>query len=116
VIICSYTGIHFVDVNCDPKTLVISIALNDLSYETEQFVNKVIEYDKGLFLAVAWDNNKFIFIDNKLESVDSIILHPKNDNFNIRCWGLEKVPDFDLKKCPFIVARDNIGIVLIDVA
>lgn len=43
-------------------------------------------------------------------------MHPKKDNYSVRCWGLELVPDFDIKKCPFAVARDNLGIVLIDIS
>ena len=65
LLICSYTGIHFSKVYNDPNTLTISLHLSDLSYETEQFVNKVIEYDHGYFLAAAWDNNKYIFIDHE---------------------------------------------------
>ena len=41
-----------------------TLVLRDISYETEQFVNRIIEYDKEKYLAVSWDNNKFIFIDN----------------------------------------------------
>lgn len=43
-------------------------------------------------------------------------MHPSKDNYSVRCWGLELVPDFDLKKCPFVLARDNIGLVLINVS
>ncbi len=35
-------------------------------------MNKVIEYDANKFLGVAWDNNKFIFIDHSKEQVISI--------------------------------------------
>ncbi len=87
-----------------------------MSYETEQFVNKVIEYETGHFLAVAWDNNKYIFIDHTREVIEQIIMHPSKDNYSVRCWGLELVPDFDLKRCPFVLARDNIGLVLINVS
>ncbi len=65
MLVCSYTGIHFVKVYNDPKTLTMSLHLSELSFETEQFVNKVIEYDHGHFLAAAWDNNKYIFIDHE---------------------------------------------------
>ena len=103
------------DVKCDSKSFAFSVSLSELSYETEQFVNKVIEYREGQFLAVAWDNNKFIFIDHLKERIEQIIMHPKKDNYSVRCWGLELVPDFDIVKCPFAVARDNVGIILIDI-
>ena len=32
-----------------------------------------------------------------------------------RCWGMEKVPGFSFSKLPFVLCRDNTGIVLIDV-
>jgi hypothetical protein len=66
-------------------------------------------------LAVAWDNNKFIFIDNESESITCILNHPTSEKQNIRCWGLAKVSDFDINKCPFVISRDNIGYVLINV-
>lgn len=69
-LICSYTGVHFLNIKCDPKTVIFSVSLSDLSYETEQFVNKVIEYETGHFLAVAWDNNKYIFIDHTREVIE----------------------------------------------
>jgi hypothetical protein len=37
------------------------------------------------------------------------------DKFNIRCWGLSKVADFDMISNPWIIARDNTGYVLINV-
>ena len=107
---------HFLNVRCDPKSFAFSVTLSELSYETEQFVNKVIEYREGHFLAVAWDNNKYIFIDHLKERIEQIIMHPRKDNYSVRCWGLELLPDFDLKTCPFAIARDNIGIVLIDIS
>lgn len=67
-------------------------------------------------MAVAWDNNKYIFIDHLKERVEQIIMHPRKDNYSVRCWGLELMPDFDMKTCPFAIARDNIGIVLIDIS
>lgn len=67
-------------------------------------------------MAVAWDNNKYIFIDHPQERIEQIIMHPKKDNFSVRCWGLELVPDFDMKKCPFALARDSVGLVLIDIS
>jgi hypothetical protein len=49
----------------DDKTLTMQLIQDDLSYETEQFVNRVIEYEHNKFLAASWDNNKFIFIDHE---------------------------------------------------
>lgn len=37
------------------------------------------------------------------------------NKFNIRCWGLQKVADFDVNRNPFILSRDNTGYVLINV-
>ena len=34
---------------------------------------------------------------------------------NTRCWGLMKIPNFDIEDLPFLMARDNTGLVLIDV-
>lgn len=112
---CSYTGVHFVQLKTDSKTLTMQLILNDLSYETEQFVNRVIEFEFGKFLAVSWDNNKFIFIDHNQESIIAILSHPMPDKFNIRCWGLQKVADFDVVKNPFILSRDNTGYVLLNI-
>lgn len=50
-----------------------------MSYETEQFVNRVLEYEEDKFIAVAWDNNKYIFIDNKAENITHILAHPLSD-------------------------------------
>ena len=49
----------------EEKTLKMMIMLQDLSYETEQFVNRIMEYDTNKYMAVSWDNNKFIFIDHR---------------------------------------------------
>lgn len=35
VVVCSYTGVHFVQMKTDNKTLTMQLILNDLSYETE---------------------------------------------------------------------------------
>ena len=75
----------------------MSLELQDVSYETEQFVNRVLEYDEDKFIAVAWDNNKYIFIDNKAENITQILAHPLQDKTNLRCWGLAKVGDFDIE-------------------
>jgi hypothetical protein len=78
-------------------------------------VNRVLEYEQDKFLAVSWDNNKFIFIDHKLEAIVGILAHPMPEKFNIRCWGLAKVADFDINRNPFIMSRDNTGYILINV-
>lgn len=67
------------------------------------------------FLAVSWDNNKYIFIDHDEEAIVNILAHPMQDKYNIRCWGLAKVADFDMMKNPWIMSRDNTGYVLINV-
>ena len=72
IVVCSYTGVHFVKMVPDDQ----SLKLQDISYETEQFVNRVLEYDKEQYLAASWDNNKFIFVDNKKEQIKSILTHP----------------------------------------
>ena len=76
VVVCSYTGVHFVKMQLDDKTLTMQLLLDDLSYETEQFVNRVLEYQPNKFLAVSWDNNKYIFIDHDKESIVNILAHP----------------------------------------
>lgn len=43
----------------------MSLHLNPVAYITEQFVNKVIEYDHGKFLAAVWDSSKYILIDHE---------------------------------------------------
>jgi len=115
IVVCSYTGVHFIQMKSDDKTLTMQLFLCDLSYETEQFVNRVIEYDNDKFLAVSWDNNKFIFIDHKQENIVNILTHTMPEKFNIRCWGMAKVADFDIVKCPFVMTRDNTGFVLVNV-
>ena len=92
----------------------VQLELQDLSYESDQFVNRVIEYDIDKFLGVAWENNKFIFIDHQKEKITDIVPHPK-PNQKMRCWGLQKVADFDKVSCPFIIARDNSGLVLVNI-
>ena len=76
----------------------------------------MIEYKAGQFLAVAWDNNKFIFIDHIQARIEQIIMHPHKENHSVRCWGLELMPNFDMKKCPFALVRDSVGLVLIDIS
>ena len=72
----------------DETTMTSVLKLQDISYETEQFVNRVLEFDQEQYLAVSWDNNKFIFIDNRQEQIKSILTHPQKDKSNVRCWGL----------------------------
>ena len=33
----------------------------------------------------------------------------------MRCWGMAKISDFEINKRPFVISRDNTGIILIDV-
>jgi hypothetical protein len=60
----------------DEQTMQSGLQLRDISYETEQFVNRIIEYDQEKYLAVSWDNNKYIFIDNNEEQITNILAHP----------------------------------------
>ena len=39
----------------------------------------------------------------------------KPEEVQYRCWGLQKLPGYDYENLPFIMARDNLGIQLIDV-
>lgn len=57
----------------------------------------MLEYEEEKFIAVAWDNNKYIFIDNKAESITHILSHPLTDKTNLRCWGLAKVGEYDFE-------------------
>lgn len=57
----------------------------------------MLEYEEDKFIAVAWDNNKYIFIDNKAESITHILAHPLTDKTNLRCWGLAKVGEYDFE-------------------
>ena len=43
IVVCSYTGVHFVKVFQDQMTGMMSLHLSPIAYITEQFVNKVIE-------------------------------------------------------------------------
>lgn len=115
LICCTYTGVHFIKVHVDKQYSTMSLHLNPLCYITEQFVNKVIEYDHGRFLAAIWDATKYVLIDHEQETMGEMIAHPKQDEQQVRCWGLAKLPDFSLSKLPFIIARDNTGLVLIDI-
>jgi hypothetical protein len=65
MVVCSYTGVHFVKIFVDKATGAMSLHLNPICYITEQFVNKVLEYECGRFLAAVWDSNKYILIDHE---------------------------------------------------
>ena len=99
----------------DHTSGMMSLHLNPVSYFSEQFVNKVIEYSTGKFLAAVWDSTKYITIDHEQERMGKHINHPQAAKGQVRCWGIEKVPGFDMLKMPFLIARDNTGIVLVDV-
>jgi hypothetical protein len=115
VVVCSYSGVHFIKVYTDPQTLTMSLHLSDTSYITDQFVNKVVEFSPGKFLASVWDSNRFIVIDHEQERIAHQIIHPHRESLQTRCWGLVPVPGFDIDSVPFVFARDNTGIVLINV-
>ena len=93
----------------------MSLHLSPTAYVTEQFVNKVIEFDHGRFLAAVWDSSKYILIDHEQEKLGKNIMHPMASSMQARCWGMQKVPGFSFNKMPFILCRDNTGIVLVDV-
>lgn len=76
VVVCSYTGVHFVKIFQDQMTGMMSLHLKPCAYITEQFVNKVIEYDHGRFLAAVWDSSKYILIDHEQEKLGKSISHP----------------------------------------
>ncbi len=44
-----------------------------------------------------------------------IVAHPVSTVTSMRCWGLQKVAEFSMAKCPFVLARDNLGFVAINV-
>jgi len=115
MVVCSYTGVHFVKIFVDKVTGSMQLELSDVSYITEQFVNKVIEFEPGRFLAALWDSNKYIVIEHEQEKIGSQILHPLAARQNYRCWGMVKVPGYDFVKMPFILCRDNTGLILINV-
>ena len=67
----------------------ISLHLSQVAYVTEQFVNKVIEYEHGRFLAAVWDSSKYILIDHEQERMGKQIPHPLAKKMaHARCWGL----------------------------
>lgn len=99
----------------DQMTGMMSLHLSPTAYVTEQFVNKVIEFDHGRFLAAVWDSSKYILIDHEQEKLGKNIMHPMATTMQARCWGMQKVPGFSFSKMPFVLCRDNTGIVLVDV-
>ena len=79
-------------------------------------MNRVLEYEPGKFLAATWDNTKLIFIDHQNEKLEQTIEHPSSkDQPKTRCWGLLKVPDYHTTANPFIISRDNTGLILVNV-
>ena len=75
----------------------------------------MIEYEPGRYVAAVWDSSKFIMIDHEQEKMGKVIAHPQAAKTQARCWGMAKMPGYDYQKMPFVMARDNTGIVLIDV-
>jgi hypothetical protein len=74
-----------------------------------------LEYAPGKFLAALWDFHQFIFFDHGQQKIICELNHPNPSFYRVRCWGLAKVIDFDEQRCPFVLARDNTGFVIIDV-
>ena len=66
-------------------------------------------------MAAVWDSSKYILIDHEQERLGKSISHPMAASTQARCWGMQKVPGFNLSKMPFVICRDNTGIVLVDV-
>ena len=68
-------------------------------------------------MAAVWDLNEYWLI-NLLESISEpeirVIEHPNRAIKKVRCWGLELVPDYDYSTRPYAVARDNTGLLVID--
>ena len=66
-------------------------------------------------MAAVWDSSKYILIDHEQEKMGKNIAHPMANTTQARCWGMEKIPGFNFNRLPFVLCRDNTGIVLVDV-
>jgi hypothetical protein len=109
---CNYTGIYFLEVREDPKTLAVQLNLMEVTYKTDQFVNKLIEYEPNKFVCETWDHNKLIFIDHEANKLEKIIEHPGGQR--TRCWGFLKLPEATMLQIPFLMSRDSSGFRLIN--
>lgn len=78
-------------------------------------MNKVLEFEHGRFLAALWDSNKYLIIEHEQEKMGKNIVHPMGHKQNSRCWGMTKAPGYDYLRSPFIICRDNTGIIFVDV-
>lgn len=54
---CAYSGVYFVKLQTDQKTLTIMLNLAENNLKLDIFVNKVLEYTPTKFIAATWDNN-----------------------------------------------------------
>ena len=96
--IASYTGLWFLD--------IVTLELSKEKYLEGNFVNKILEIQKEVFVVSVWDTNSFYFIDRKDGSVKTI-KHPCGD---FRCWGIIKL------STSLLLARDNFGLTLLNLA
>ena len=69
ICICSYTGVHFLKIHYEKKNDTMSLHENPVNYLTANFINKVLEFAHGRFLASVWDSNKYVIIDHEQESI-----------------------------------------------
>jgi hypothetical protein len=76
IAICSYTGVHFLKVHYERKNDTMSLHESKTNYLTTNFINKLLEYGAGQFIASVWDSNKYMLIDHEQESMNTHILHP----------------------------------------
>jgi hypothetical protein len=63
--ICSYTGVHFLKLHYEKKNDTMSLHESTVNYLTSNFINKVLEFAPGRFLASVWDANKYLIIDHE---------------------------------------------------
>lgn len=86
------------------------MSIAEPKFKTDFFVNKVYEYTPGKFVCCAWDNKSIFFIDQALNEIEFTIEQPEAQ----KCYGITKIPAFDIKDCPFLLSRGNRGTILID--
>jgi len=66
-----------------------------------------------MMLCTVWDTRNYKIIDRNKKQVIQQISHPVGD---FKCWGLQLLPGFDIDEFPFIVARDELSLVFLDVS
>ena len=65
-----------------------------------------------MLLCTVWDEDTFYIVNRKKRQVQNKIKHPDGD---FKCWGISKMPSFDLNEFPYLLSRDDRGITLLDV-